>query len=137
MDVFQDDHFPQMQDKRQHPRYRLRWPTAIFLDLEPDGGPVIEGRLFDLSLGGASVLTEVHLRKSGKNLALLIAPPPLIRGGREERIITHCRMIYSVYASDSMCFRVGLQFLSFEGQGRAILSDRLTYHLPTIDRSHG
>ncbi len=123
-----------MKDQRRHPRYRLRWQAALLIGQQTGGGQLIEGRLHDLSVGGASVLTELHLR-SVERLTLVLLPPPLVRGQEQKTITVHSKLVYSVYSNDHMCFRAGLQFVRFDADGRYLLEERLSHHLPVFERA--
>ncbi len=122
-----------MKDQRRHPRYRLRWPARLILGEDPGSGTIIEGRVYDLSLGGASVLCDLHLR-GVKRLTLVLAPPALFIGQAPKIITAHSNLVYSVHSDGHLCFRAGLQFVRFEAAGRSLLEERLAYHAPVFER---
>ncbi|MDX9707416.1 MAG: PilZ domain-containing protein [Azospira sp.] len=122
-----------MKELRRHPRYRLRWPAVVLLGQDVGTAPQIQARIFDLSMGGASILSEEYLRGVDR-MTLFLLPPPLAVGEKPACITVRSRLVYSVHSSDHMCFRAGLQFLRFEGDSRFLLEERLACHLPAIDR---
>lgn len=125
-----------MKDNRSHPRYCLRWPAALVLDGDAGSGPLLEGRLHDLSVGGASVLIDLPLPRV-ERLTLILLPPPLVCGRGEKSITVHSKVIYSVLSCGHDCFRAGLEFVRFEADGRHLLEERLVHHAPVFERAFG
>lgn len=129
------DFFPPSNENkkplRQHPRYFLFWRIALLFD---DTGERItfHGKTCDLSLYGAAMHTHHNIACGGK-LIVLLAPPPLSAGERQKLIEIKAQIVYSVYSSKSMCFRIGLQFLSFTGKGREVLAQRLEHHTAALE----
>lgn len=120
-----------MTDKRNHPRYLLGWRAALVLD-EHAASAAIEGKTHDLSIGGATVLTQQPVRGSG-DATLLLAPPPLQCGRSEPIIVVQARLVYSVHSDAHMCFRAGLEFIRFEESGQRLLEERLVHHVPALE----
>ncbi len=117
-----------MKNRRQHPRYHLRWNVA--LELNRDGELVhVMGRTHDLSISGASILLprDVHAMAV---VPVMLAPPPLFTGQEAELIEAEARLVYSFLSPAHDSFRVGLSFLRFRGQGLEQLSKRLANHMP-------
>jgi hypothetical protein len=125
-----------MKDQRQHPRYRLRWPARLILGEDSGSGTVIEGRVHDLSIGGASVLCDLHIRNV-RQLTVMLTPPALFPGQEQKIITVHSKLVYSVHSDGHLCFRAGLQFVRFDAAGRSLLEERLAYHAPVFERVPG
>jgi hypothetical protein len=120
-----------MKDQRHNPRYCLHWPATLLLG-ETSSGVMVGGRVHDLSLGGASVLSDLYVRDI-EQLTLILLPPPL-HPGQERKIITvESQLVYSVHSNEHGCFRAGLRFVRFEGGGRRLLEERLGQHSPVFE----
>lgn len=117
-----------MEEHRQHPRYHLRWDVALAFE---NGGrtQTAVGRTHDISLGGLSALVPCDVRSTGL-LTVRLAPAPLHAGHESPMIDAQARLVYSILSPRDGCFRVGLAFESFTGDGRAQLRRRLDQHLP-------
>ncbi|MFA6443891.1 MAG: hypothetical protein WCV99_16255 [Sterolibacterium sp.] len=73
--------------------------------------------------------TDVNMLATAP-VVILLAPPPLIAGQEQKLIEINARQIYAVYSGESFCFRLGFAFVSFKGNGFAVLKERLTHHQP-------
>lgn len=125
--------FQSEKDKRRHPRYRLRWPATLIIN--PAGeNLVVEGRLHDLSIGGASLLCDLNIRTHDR-VTLILRPPALTAGEAPQIVTVHSNLVYTVHSSEHMCFRLGLQFVRFEMPGRHWLENRLVHHAPVYEKS--
>lgn len=120
-----------MKKQRQHERYHLRWRIALVFDAAGENF-AFQGRTRDLSLYGAAMHTEHHMLGGGSAIVLL-APPPLSLADCQKIIEVKARVINSVHSCDSLCFRIGLQFLEFRGDSRDLLRERLSHHQPAFD----
>jgi hypothetical protein len=78
-----------------------------------------------LSLGGASIFIDQNVFIASK-VVMLLAIPPSTPGQKEMLIVTHCRMIHTVFDSGKRQFRIGMHFLSFAGEGKKVLSGILS-----------
>lgn len=122
-----------MEEHRQHTRYRLRWDIAL-VHGAPTRPHTLRGRTNDLSLGGASVLIPDNPQLSGQ-LSVLLVPPPLQVGQAPRVIEAEARLVYSILSANACCFRIGLQFIRFKGDGQVLLEQRLTHHMPAFKNS--
>lgn len=120
------------EDNRESPRYLVHWRIALVFD-EAENKPIYHGRTFDLSLHGTAMHTR-HNVFTEAPVTVLLAPPPLHRGGGKKVIEIHARQVYSVYSGATECFRLGLQFLKFKDDGFEIFKERLTHHQPSYYR---
>lgn len=120
-----------MDELRKYTRYHMRWGIALILD-ETGTSALHEGKTHDLSMGGAAMHTE-HNLLSPQSVTALLAPPPLYRGEKQTIIEIRCRPVYCVFSSVGQCFRIGLQFIRFTGNGRSVLEDRLQHHVPAFE----
>lgn len=109
-------------------RYHVRWKIALVFD-ELDHQNTYHGRTYDLSLSGTAMLTDVNILATAP-VVILLAPPPLIAGHDQKLIEIQARQIYAVYSGEASCFRLGFQFITFKGNGFAVLKERLTHHQP-------
>ena len=117
--------------QRQHPRYHLSWRIALVSEASGER-LAFHGKTRDLSLYGAAMHTEHHVTDSSP-LIVLLAPPPLTTAESQKIIEIRARVVYSVYSSTSMCFRLGLEFQKFVSNGRFILEQRLEHHSAALE----
>jgi hypothetical protein len=97
---------------------------------------IYHGHTQDLSVTGASVL--IHHNIFRPDVVMLLAVPPLNIGQKETIIEIHCHMVYTVLDSQHSQFRIGLQFLSFKGDGKNILEKILDKRgIPNRESSMG
>jgi len=116
--------------QRQHARYPLSWRIALVFD-ETGERVAFHGKTRDLSLYGAAMHTHHNIVGGGTQIVLL-APPPLSVADCQTIIEVKARIVYSVYSSENMCFRVGLQFTEFLNNSRAVLQTRLEHYTPAF-----
>lgn len=118
-----------MDEHRDQPRYRLRWEVVILLG--PGRGRILcRGKTQNVSLSGIAVMGDVNL-STPANFTVLLFPPPLHKGDPVVSIEASAHPMYTVYAAEEMCFRIGLQFDRFVGDSHERLRERLTYHKPS------
>lgn len=120
-----------MKKQRQEDRYCLHWRIALVFDATGES-TAFHGKTRDLSLDGAAMHTQHHFVSGGSALVLLAAPP-LSAAECQKIIEIRARVVYSVYSSEHMCFRVGLHFHEFMDDGREFLRLRLSQHLPSFE----
>jgi hypothetical protein len=111
-------------------RYHVRWKIALIFD-EVDQKPTFHGRTHDLTLVGTGMLTHRDVFTDSP-VVVLLAIPPLHRSGRQKVIEIRARQAYSVYSGETFCFRLGLEFLGFKGDGLRILMEALSHRHPLI-----
>jgi len=121
-----------MKEQREHPRYHVRWNVAV-LGSENGRSTAFNGRTYDLSEDGASVLLPTN-PALGQRATAMIAPPPLHPGHQPGLIEVEARVVYVLFAPRHDAFRLGLQFVDFRGAGRIQLLQRLAEHLPGFSR---
>jgi len=112
-------------------RYRVSWKIALIFD-EAEDRPTYHGRTHDLTLVGTGMLIH-HDVFTELPVAVLLAIPPLHRDRRQQVIEIRARQAYSVYSGETFCFRLGLEFDNFKGDGLRILQEGLSRHRPLIE----
>lgn len=120
-----------MRNDRDIPRYPVRWKIALIFDALDDK-PTYHGRTHDLTLAGTGMLTHRNVFTESP-VVVLLALPPQHRSRRQRVIEIHARQVYAVYSGETFCFRLGLEFLSFKGDGFQILKERLSHQRPIIE----
>ncbi len=107
------------ESRRKHPRYRVNWPAVI---VKPENGKqvIVQGKTYDISLGGVCLYIDQNVFFEGE-LLVLLKPSVHVVNGKEIVIQVHARMINTILTSDHQHFRAGLQFLEFAGNGRDLL----------------
>lgn len=123
-----------VRDLRATPRYMVDWRIALVFD-EGEEKFTYQGRTYDLSMNGTAMLTHHNVFAKGP-VTVLLAPPPLHKGGSKKVIEIHARQIYSVYSGALSCFRLGFDFVGFKGDGKKILKDMLGHYQPSAYRGN-
>ncbi|MFA6311561.1 MAG: hypothetical protein WCV99_07780 [Sterolibacterium sp.] len=121
-----------VKELRASPRYMVAWRIALVFD-EGVEKLTYQGRTYDLSMNGTAMLTHHNVFSKGP-VTILLAPPPLHKGGSKKVIEIHARQIYSVYSGALSSFRLGFDFVSFKGDGKKILKDMLSHYQPSAYR---
>ncbi len=117
---------------RSAERYHVRWKIALIFD-EAEHKPTYHGRTYDLSLVGTGMHTNINIFTASP-VVVLLAPPPLHKGHRQKIIEIRARQVYAVYSGESLCFRLGLEFVSFKDDGLEVLKKRLEHHPTKVNR---
>lgn len=120
-----------MSTNRNLQRYRVSWKIALIFD-EAEHRPTYHGRTHDLTRVGTGMLIH-HDVFSELPVAVLLAIPPPHRDRRQQVIEIRARQVYSVYSGETFCFRLGLEFDHFKGDGFRILQEGLSLHRPLIE----
>jgi len=111
---------------RASPRYMVRWKMALVFD-GAEGKPIFHGWTFDLSMSGTAMLADNNVYTEAP-VTVLLAPPPLIKDGSSKIIEIQARQVYSVYSGALSCFRLGLNFTKFKGDGMETLKEMLAHY---------
>jgi hypothetical protein len=114
--------------ERQHERMQVDWRFALQCG-DPKKPHTFHGRAANISMGGVGLQCDNNIPfRDDARLFLLM---PAISCGEKEQIIeVRSRIIYSILSGRS--FQVGLKFLEFYGDSKAILAKRIS-HYPTSD----
>lgn len=108
-------------NRRLHRRYLVKWRMAIVYE-GGSGKKTFHGRVNEISLSGLSIHCDYNIFYEGKVILLLILPP-LNAGTRPKTLEISCRMNYTILSQQ--LFRIGLEFLEFQGNDKKLLEDRL------------
>jgi hypothetical protein len=120
-----------MATNRNGQRYRVSWKIALIFD-EAEDRPTYHGRTHDLTRVGTGMLVHYDVFSELPVTVLLAIPPPH-RDRRQQVIEIKARQVYSVYSGETFCFRLGLEFDQFKGDGLRILEEGLSRHRPLIE----
>jgi len=115
-------------DQRQQVRYAVRWKATIIWT-EENRQYRVDGRTADLSLHGAAVHCEYNLILP-QSCTMLLSMPALSRESQPEMVEIKCQYVYTVCQATARLFRIGLTFLSIDGDRHKALQQRLGQHLP-------
>ncbi|MGE5465811.1 MAG: PilZ domain-containing protein [Ignavibacteria bacterium] len=107
-------------EHRQHKRYPYQWKVAIVFDAT-EGKDTYHGVTHNISLGGCAILTD-HNVFSEHPVSVLVSLPVENPGGRPKIVEVKGHMVYTVLSAGHQQFRCGIQFLSYKGGGRAVLT---------------
>lgn len=112
---------PLPQNRRMHRRYLVKWRMAIVYE-GGAGKKTFHGRVNEISLNGLSIHCDYNVFYEGKVILLLVLPP-LNAGVKGKTLEISCRMNYTILSQQ--LFRIGLEFLEFQGNDKKLLEDRL------------
>lgn len=107
---------------REYDRYAVHWQVVIIY--KKDGkDATFHGRTYDLSLGGACIYAD-------QNIFVLEPVAMTIRVHTNHHsfkvIGVKCSMLYNIISSNYGKFRIGIQFLEFNGDGKKVLAEALS-----------
>jgi hypothetical protein len=112
------------KEHRSEPRFLVKWPATVIIGEQHS----CRGMIKDISVKGAAVLLDVHLR-SAKLINLHIHLPRLDAATGARIIEVYGKIIYSIHDSNESLFRTGISFLKFSQEtDQAHLGARLTSH---------
>lgn len=107
---------------RQYDRYAVHWQVVIIY--RKDGkDATFHGRTYDLSLGGACIYADHNI--------FVVEPVAMsIRVHTSHHsfkvIGVKCSMLYNILSSNYGKFRIGIQFIEFNGDGKEVLAEALS-----------
>jgi len=101
----------------------MHWKVAIVFN-ESDERPSFHGETAEISVEGASILTD-HNIFTHNPVTLLLAIPPMHPGQRQKVIEIDARIMYTVHSSQHGRFRIGIHFHAFKDEGKAFLDRNL------------
>ncbi len=112
-----------IEDNRATPRYRAHWKISIIFDAA-EKKPIVHSYTNDLSLSGTAVNTDLNV-SSTKPVTVLLFPPLTYGEDKQKTIEIRANLVYTIYSGSDSCFRIGLHYISFKGDGMKVLKDRL------------
>lgn len=112
-----------MQERRASPRIKIRFKVGVLLS----SGDVHYVWTYDISLGGMQLLSEYSADADDVLRVFFSA----LDAETDEyvRVYARIRVIRSVYDGSERCFRIGVEFVDFEGNGRTLYNRYLDSRL--------
>ncbi len=103
-----------MQERRASPRIKIRHKVGVTLS----SGEVLYVWTYDMSLGGMQLLSEYNA-DAGTMLKVFFS---IIDAESDEfvQISAQVRVAHTLYDGSARCFRVGVEFTGFDGDGRSV-----------------
>lgn len=89
---------------------------------------------YDISLGGMQLLSE-YSTDSGDVLRIFFSVLDTVTD-EYVRVVARVRVVRSVYDGSERCFRIGVEFVDFEGHGRDLYHSYLDSRLHTRYGQH-
>jgi c-di-GMP-binding flagellar brake protein YcgR len=112
-----------MQERRASPRIKSRQKVGVVLS----SGDVHYVWTYDISLGGMQLLSD-YSADSGDTLRVFFSALDT-ETDQYVRIYARIQVVRSVYDGSERCFRIGVEFVEFEGNGRSIYNRYLDSRL--------
>jgi len=109
-----------MEEQRAHRRFPLRCKVA----LRGNDQQLIYGDTTDVSLGGASVLLGQNIAK-GTIFTFYLQLPAHKAGVKPDVVEARAKVMYTAFSADHDRWRLGIQFLDFNGKNRQMLEAEL------------
>lgn len=123
------------EQQRRATRYPAHWRVALPLD----DGRVLQARSVNVSGSGIAIHCAEALPVRHRGTLHLEIPPrlPAAVGGRRLVLQIEVRTVYTVHDFKAQCFRSGLQFVGFNGDGDVQLLRELERHFPGFKEKGG
>lgn len=83
------------------------------------------GSICDLSLGGACFFTDLNIY-SAEPVVATIEIPAYLQSQKNIIVGVRCMVLHSILSSNYGKFRVGIQFIDFNGKGKGALTEALS-----------
>lgn len=115
-------------EHRKDPRYRIHLHVALVYEKKGES-EIFHGKTHDLSMSGASVYSDHNIFVE-EPIKVLLAIPSHSSNQSTRLVEIHTKMAYTVMPANYHKFRIGLQFLSFKGNGRSVLAEYLSNRTP-------
>lgn len=114
-----------MQERRASPRVKIRLKVGVLLS----SGDVHYVWTYDISLGGMQLLSDYNA-DMGDVLRIFFS---VIDSETDEyvRVYAHAKVVRAVYDGSERCFRIGVEFVELEGNGRTVYNRYLDSRLYT------
>ncbi|TSA50590.1 MAG: PilZ domain-containing protein [Nitrosomonadales bacterium] len=117
------------REQRRYPRHMVYWPVVIFHEKSADKAAILHGETCEISMGGASILSEQNF--SLKSLVMMqLAIPPQLLGQKTKIIEIRCRMVHAHLDARHHMFRMGFEFIELNDKYKVILNEVLSHHTP-------
>lgn len=111
-----------MVDQRNDLRFPVHWRVAVFPDASVK--QYYLGETYELSPIGAGIYCAISFPEKSSVL-LHLEIPPLAKGIHGAELEISAKVVHlSLHSQHG--FRIGLQFLQFQGNGKAMLVETLT-----------
>lgn len=112
------------QERRSHPRIRHRRKVGIILS----SGETVYVWSYDISQGGIQVLASYEA-DVGDIFNIFMQIPD---GEGFTRVDVRARIAHVVYDGSQRCNRIGMQFVQFKGDGRAVYERHIKSLVATL-----
>lgn len=112
-----------MQERRASPRVKIRFKVGVMLS----SGGVHYVWTYDISIGGMQLLSE-YSADAGDVLPVFFSALDT-ETDEYVRVMARVRVVRSVYDGSERCFRIGVEFVDFDGAGRTVYNRYLDSRL--------
>lgn len=112
-----------MQERRASPRVKIRFKVGVMLS----SGGVHYVWTYDISLGGMQLLSE-YSADAGDVLPVFFSALDT-ETDEYVRVMARVRVVRTVYDGSENCFRIGVEFVDFDGDGRTVYNRYLDSRL--------
>lgn len=117
--------------QRKNPRYAVPWRIVVVYK-KMGKHETFRGSITDLSLGGASFFSD-HNIHSPDPVVVTVEIPAYAHNQKSTIVGARCIILHSILSSNYGKYRIGLQFMDFNGSGKKVLSDALSLLIPLSD----
>jgi hypothetical protein len=118
---------------RKHPRYAVPWRIVIVYKRHGKQESY-HGSICDLSLGGVTVFVD-HIIHSSEPVVATIEIPGVVSGQRTNVVGVRCNITHSILSANYGKFKLGMQFIEFNGKSKDVLMDALANRMSIRDTS--
>lgn len=110
-------------------RHAVHWKVVIIY--KKDGkDATFHGQTYDLSLGGACIYSDENIYVEEP---VVMSIKVRTKHSSQKVIGVKCQMLYNIISSNYGKFRIGIQFIEFNADGKEVLADALS-RLPMVKK---
>ena len=108
---------------RANPRYRVFWRIVIIYNKDGKKN-IFHGHTYDVSISGACIFSD-HNIFVDEPVAMTMEVHSLHLNKKNPVIGMKCRMLYNILSSNYSTYRIGVEFIEFDGDGKKLLKEAL------------
>jgi hypothetical protein len=128
-----DENAAPFKRHRAHQRYAVSW-KAVVVAKRMGKQETHHGTVCDLSLGGATILTDRNIFHSAGHVVVTIEIPACRHNTRKIIVGAKCHILHSIISSEYGKHRIGIGFIDFDGNGKGVLTEALSRMVSISDK---
>jgi hypothetical protein len=120
----------QNEDRRDGPRARVQLRVALVYPKRAGHPtpPVYHAKTHDICMSGLSMVVDENVFHEGE-ITVLLALPPEHSWAAQKIMTATAMMTYAIHSSKLDAFKIGMSFVNFKDNGKALLQKALEQEL--------